>query len=199
KPPTPSSNWSIFQALQAEDYTTTSNAPQLDVRPVPTAAPRGCNGAIGKFELTSQVEPDQAVVGEPITWTLTLAGTGNWPDIPGLPPRDVSRDFRVVQPRAQRTPAEGKLFDATLSEDVVLIPTKPGSYQLGPITWSYFDPELGRYESITVAPKTVEVTAPAATGTGSPDTPQQAVQDTPSATAPRVAATPAPEAPGRIP
>src|SRR5690606_33382673 len=110
----------------------------------------------------------------------------------------VSRDFRVVQPRAQRMPEEGKLFDATLSEDVVLIPTKPGSYRLGPVTWSYFDPKLGRYETVTVEPKTVEVTGPAATASGSADGQPPVQQATPRGDEPRVSATPAPEAPARI-
>ena len=29
-----------------------------------------------------------AAVGEPVTWTLELSGTGNWPEIAGLPSRD---------------------------------------------------------------------------------------------------------------
>ena len=62
----------------------------------------------------------RAAVGEPVTWTLELTGTGNWPDLGGLPARTVSQDFQVVQPKAKRVNAEGKLFDATLTEDVVL-------------------------------------------------------------------------------
>lgn len=197
----PGSGFSIFQAFQAEQYTITSNAPQLVVRPLPSPAARGFNGAVGDFRLTSQVVPAQATVGEPVTWTLTLTGTGNWPDFPGLPARDVSRDFRVVQPQAQRTPEEGRLFDATLSEDVVLIPTKPGSYRLGPVVWSYFDPKAGRYRTITTEPTTVEVTAPAAP---SPDPGAAAgadadQADAPPAEAPLVRATPAPSAPPSIP
>jgi putative cell wall-binding protein len=42
--------------------------------------------------------------------------------------------FRVISPPPRRTPDEGRLFDATLSEDVVLVGTQPGTYTLGPVT-----------------------------------------------------------------
>ena len=105
-------------------------------------------------------------VGEPITWTLELAGTGNWPDVHGLPAREVSKDFKVLQPQAKRTPAEGRLFDATLTEDVVLIPTKPGTYTLGPVTYSYFDPRTGAYRTLQTEPTTITITPPGTTEAG---------------------------------
>ena len=158
----PSAGFSVFQSVQAEQYTISSNRPVLEVRPLPTPAPAGFSGAVGDFTLESRVVPATAVVGEPVTWTLNLAGTGNWPEITALPPRNVSRDFRVVQPQAQRTPAEGKLFEATLNEDVVLIPTTPGTYTLGPVVWSYFDPAAGTYRTVRTEPVEVTITAPAA-------------------------------------
>jgi hypothetical protein len=110
--------------------------------------------------LVSKVVPERAAVGEPVTWTLELSGTGNWPDLGGLPSRDVSNDFQVVQPKAKRTPAEGKLFDVTLAEDVVLVPTKAGAYTLGPINFVYFDPKSGSYKTITAPRTTLNITAP---------------------------------------
>lgn len=160
----------FFGQMMMDQFAITSNRPTINVRPLPGNAPASFNGAVGQFTLKSNVVPATAGVGEPITWTLTLNGSGNWPDIPGLPARQVSKDFRTVQPQAKRTPKEGKLFDATLVEDVVLIPTKPGSYALGPITWSYFDPAKGEYRIITTERTTITVTAPAA----APATPSEA-------------------------
>lgn len=195
----PPTGFNLFQGFQAEQYAITSNAPEVVVRPLPSPAPASFNGAVGEFELISKVVPERASAGEPVTWTLELSGTGNWPDIPGLPPREVSRDFRVVQPQAQRVPAEGSLFDSRLVEDVVLIPTRPGTYSLGGFSWSYFDPVTGRYRTLTTEP--VEVTVMAAGPPGAPD----AAGRPPVATEadgtepPAVRASPAPAAPARIP
>ena len=159
---TGSSSFGFFQQPRIEQIAVTSNRPEFTIRPLPAGAPATFNGAVGQFTLTSKVVPATAAVGEPITWTLTLAGTGNWPEIPGLPARDVSRDFQVVQPQAKRTPAEGKVFDATLSEDVVLIPSQPGTYTLGPVAYTCFDPQSGTYKTIAGEKFTVTVTAPVA-------------------------------------
>ena len=144
---------------RVEQVSVTSDQPNIEVRPLP-AAPAGFSGAVGRFELTSKVVPEKAAVGEPVTWTLTLSGTGNWPDLAGLPSRDVSNDFQVVQPKAKRTPAEGKLFDVTLAEDVVLVPTKPGTYTLGPVAFTFFDPKTGAYVTKSAPRTTVTITTP---------------------------------------
>jgi tetratricopeptide (TPR) repeat protein len=153
----------FFGRYVLDQFAITSNRPTINVRPLPSPAPAAFNGAVGQFTLKSNVVPATASVGEPITWTLTLAGTGNWPDLPGLPARSVSKDFRTVQPQARRTPKEGTLFEASLVEDVVLIPTKPGNYTLGPTTWSFFDPAKGEYQTVTTPAVTVTISAAAET------------------------------------
>ena len=157
----------IISQPRMEPVSVTSDQPSIEVRPLPPP-PAGFTGAVGQFTLTSKVIPEKAAVGEPVTWTLELSGTGNWPDLAGLPAREVSRDFQVVQPKAKRTPTEGKLFEVTLTEDVVLVPTKAGSYELGPVNFSYFDPKSGSYKTIS-APRTVleitTATPPAFTAT----------------------------------
>lgn len=152
----------IISSPRMEQVSVTSDQPVIEVRPLPGGAPAGFSGAVGQFTLKSKVVPEKAAVGEPITWTLELAGTGNWPDIDGLPSREVSNDFQVVQPKAKRTPAEGKLFDVSLAEDVVLVPTKPGTYALGPVSFSYFDPKSGTYKTVKADRTSVTIAAPAA-------------------------------------
>ena len=147
----------FFQQRQYQQYSVTSATPVLEVKPLPVAPP-GFNGAVGDLKLASKVVPLTAAVGEPITWTLELTGTANWPDLPGLPSRAVSKNFQVISPQAKRTPAEGKLFDATLAEDVVLVPTKAGPYTLAPVTFTYFDPKSGAYKTLTTPATTVTIT-----------------------------------------
>lgn len=153
----------FFQQRQYQQYSVTSASPVLAVKPLPVA-PSGFNGAVGDLKLTSNVVPLTAAVGEPITWTLELAGTANWPDLPGLPSRAVSKNFQVISPQAKRIPAEGKLFEATLAEDVVLVPSKAGSYTLAPVTFTYFDPKAGAYKTLTTAATTVTITEPTPSG-----------------------------------
>lgn len=153
------SGFGFFQQRQYQQFSVTSTAPSVEVRALPPA-PAGFSGAVGDFKLAGKVVPESAAVGEPVTWTLELSGTGNWPDISGLPPREVSKDFQVIQPKAKRSPAAGKLFDSKLTEDVVLVPTKPGTYALSPVRFIYFNPKSGTYQTLTSPGATVTV-APA--------------------------------------
>jgi hypothetical protein len=145
-----------FWQRQYQQFSVTSNAPTIEVRALPPV-PDGFHGAVGHFHLSSRVVPTQATVGAPITWTLELSGNGNWPDISGLPTRQVSKDFQVIQPRPKWSPVPGKLFDGKLSEDAVLMPTKPGVYGIDSVTFVYFDPELGQYETLSTPPSQVTV------------------------------------------
>ena len=159
---TGSVGFGLFQAPRLERLSVESARPALTIRALPAPAPAGFGGAVGQFKLVAKVIPEKAAVGEPITWTLELSGTGNWPDLAGLPQRDVSNDFQVVQPKAKRTPSDGKLFDVTLAEDVVLVPSKAGTYQLGPVNFAYFDPKTGTYKTVSAPRTTVTITAPTA-------------------------------------
>jgi len=155
----------FFQQQRVEQVGLTTNQPEIQVQPLPLPAPANTIGAVGTFTLESKVIPQTATVGEPITWTLTLSGTGNWPDVAGLPPRTVSADFQALQPPAKRKLNDKKLFDGTLTEDVVLIPTRPGTYTLGAFEIHTFDPETGRYQAHRIAETTITVTAATAVST----------------------------------
>ena len=75
----------IISQPRMEQVSVTSDQPTLEVKPLPPGAPAGFSGAVGQFKLTSKVVPEKAALGEPVTWTLELSGTGNWPDVTGLP------------------------------------------------------------------------------------------------------------------
>lgn len=172
---TGSTNFGLFSQPRMEPISVVSNQPTIEIRPLPSA-PANFSGAVGQLKLSSKVVPKEASVGEPITWTLELSGTANWPSIEGLPTREVSRDFEAIQPKAKRTTADGKLFDATLTEDVVLVPTKAGDYTLGPVAFTFFNPSSGEYETVRTEVVTVSVkpAAPTPFGAAAPAAPSGA-------------------------
>jgi len=197
-----STGFGLFTQPNVEQRQLESNALELTVKALPPA-PLDFGGAVGEFAFASKVVPLTAGVGEPITWTLELTGTGNWPDITGLPQREVSNDFQVVQPKSKRTMKDAALFEGSLSEDVVLVPTKPGTYRLAPVRFSYFDPKSGTYKTIATEPVTVTVTGTSApvqppAGSGAP-VQFSLTPSTPAPTAPAPPAAVAPVPPENLP
>ena len=152
----------LFSSPAVEQRILTTEPLAISVRPLPPA-PAGFSGTVGEFALVSKIIPASPAIGEPVTWTIELTGTGNWPDITGLPQREVSNDFQIVQPKSKRTMKENSLFEGTLSEDVVLVPTKAGSYTLGPVKFTYFNTASGSYQTISTETVTINVAATSST------------------------------------
>jgi hypothetical protein len=165
----------FFQQRQYQQFAVPDAPVSLEVRPLPPA-PEGFTGAVGDFKVSSKVVPLEVKAGEPITWTVELSGSGNWPEIRGLPSREAPAEFQVIQPKPKRTQPPGKLFDATLSEDVVLVPTKAGTYTLPPLNFTYFDPKSGTYKTVSAPGATVTADAaapvPGAETAAAPGAPQ---------------------------
>jgi hypothetical protein len=168
------------QAL-TDSYLVTSPALPLTFKPLPTPAPTDFGKAVGNFTLTAKAAATQVNVGQSVTWTVELAGTGNWPEISRLPAQALSRDFQVVTPVTKRTMKRGQLFEGSLTQEMLLVPSRPGTYQLGPVRFVYFDPQAGSYQLLTsetvsltvggeaAAPGTITPPSVAATAGGSGD------------------------------
>ena len=153
----------------------------IQVEPLPGNAPAGFNGAVGQFVLESKMVPEQVGEGEPVTWTLTLRGTGNWPMGVELPARSVPNQIRTIQPKLRREFNGTEIFTGAIVEDLVMIPTQSGEFELPPVKFTYFDPKKKSYESIEAKPPKISVSkgagglslsspAPTSTTTGTPAT-----------------------------
>ena len=129
----------------------------LSVEPLPSPEPDGFLGAVGEFRMKSKVIPENPKAGEPLTWTLSLEGTGNWPMGVALPARSVSQQLRTIRPQIERDFAEGDLFTGRLVEDLVLIPEQAGEIVLDPVRFVYFDPSTGQYETLEVPARRLAV------------------------------------------
>lgn len=183
-----------------EQFTVDSNSPTFTVRALPLPAPEGFRGAVGSFTLESTIVPRTARIGEPITWTLTLSGSGNWTAGLSLPEREVSADFQVVQPKTRTEMDNGRLFQGRMIEDAVLVPTVAGTYSLGPVALTYFDTAAGEYRTQQVPAVTVQID-PVPTGYTAPA--PQAAPESPGSTSSGLpgssVAAPPPPLPGDLP
>lgn len=131
-------------------------AARLTVRALPLAPP-GFTGAVGQFTLSSAVGKGQPMVGKAMGWSLTLAGTGNWPALRGVPPRQLSRDFDLMGEPQVKEEQGASLFERKTTETILIVPRRPGPQALGPVEMPVFDPVQGRYVVIRTPAITVDV------------------------------------------
>lgn len=125
-----------------------SNRPVLEILELPvTNRPANFNGWIGEFDLTVEAKPTAIAVGEPITLSIAVRGTGilETARFPALD-QDVrlTRDFNVPSEiGVGEGSGDRKLFTHTLRarhDRVAEIP---------PIRLPYFNPASGEYRTAT--------------------------------------------------
>ncbi len=128
------------------------------VKPLPAEGrPAGFKNLVGEFELSSELSSSKLEVGESLTLTLSLTGTGNLKnhqtiDISGLQNFKVYDDKPVFEPLVSGGKVGGKL---TVKK--AMVPLTEGRLRIPPITVSYFNPSSGSYETVKTGPFTLDV------------------------------------------
>ena len=130
---------------RSQELTRTSNPVQLDVRELPSA-PAGFSGIVGRVDLEANLTPLQLEVGDAATLTLTLDGEGHLqgvtaPELPDLPEIEIFPPQQQSEESLRRKKVTGKR-----TWSFVLVPQKPGTWELPSIEIPYFDPKKERYE-----------------------------------------------------
>ena len=139
----------------------------VQVVPLPAGAPAGFGGAVGRFNISAQVDTTSTSTGEPVQLTVTVSGEGNIealpsPDWPGFD------GWRVVEsPVSTETQVVAGRVSGSRSYGIALIPQRTGDLPIPGIGYSYFNPDTEEYVRATTEPITVSV----AVGYGLPAVP----------------------------
>jgi len=136
----------------------------LEVKPLPPNAPASFSGAVGIFNLTSEVKPKTVQVGDPLTVTANITGRGNF-DRVMAPVLESDRGWHTYPPGSSFKANDEIGISGTKSFEMVLTPNEKKK-MVPPLLFSYFDPLKESYVTLKgdSLPVVVEGgTAPAAT------------------------------------
>lgn len=129
----------------------------VNVRPLPDVDNAVFSGAVGKFEISRTLEPNEAFVGESVEIKTSITGQGNIP--------------LIVKPEYQY-PEALELYDPQESSSItrnnqqiggsktftdIVIARNEGEYIIPEQRFAYYDPELRRYRNITLPLLTLDV------------------------------------------
>ena len=131
---------------------------ELDVRPLPREGrPDGFSGAVGQFRMQVQADREAARTGEAVGLVVNIDGVGNLKSAQA-PSLDPLPDFTPYDPQEQSLdPASRERFATARRWEYILVPHLPGRQPLPGVSFSYFDPESRRYE--TLVGEKLELTA----------------------------------------
>jgi hypothetical protein len=143
--------------LLSPDIRLETNPVTIDVRPLPNNAPDNFTGAVGEFEIRASLNEAEIKVNEPLTLIVEVKGTGNIQTLkePELPPLDNWRFFESQISTTTET-GEGFLRGSRTFERLV-VPGQAGEQTFPPISFSYYDPKVDAYQTISSEPILVNV------------------------------------------
>ena len=159
---------SIFGTISKpveKDLKVTSNKATIHILPLPEPKPASFTGAVGKFNVTTDLKPATGLkTYSAATYRYIISGTGNIKYIKA-PEVQFPAQFDVYDPKtdAQVNDGAGDMSGKVIM-DYTFIPQYAGEFEIPAGEFSYFDPETGRYETITVPARHLTV----AKGEGQP-------------------------------
>lgn len=137
-----------------------TDALPLEVLALPPSPP-DFTGAVGDLAVSARLDRNALAVGEAATLTIRSTGHGNLQSL--RPPNLVLPEgLRLFPPRQESTE---RLTDGSLVSSqewsYVLVPQRPGSFELPALALPYFDPAARAYRSAATRPLQLSVTGAA--------------------------------------
>ncbi len=145
---------SIFGTISKpveKDLKVTSNKATVNILPLPEPKPATFTGAVGRFNVTTDLKPSTGLkTYSAATYRYIISGTGNIKYIKA-PEVKFPDQFDVYDPKndAQVNDAAGDMSGKVVL-DYTFIPQYAGEFDIPASEFTYFDPEAGKYVTVTV-------------------------------------------------
>jgi BatD DUF11 like domain len=122
----------------------------ITVQSVPLPAenkPPGFNGAVGSYTLSVSAAPTNIAVGDPVTVTIQMAGTGGVDSLT-LPEQTGWQQFKLYPPTSDYQSGDQLDLSGTKTFKLTAVPQSMDVKELPPFTFSFFDPEQNTYRTL---------------------------------------------------
>ncbi|MBU4149223.1 MAG: BatD family protein [Candidatus Omnitrophica bacterium] len=131
---------------------------RVEILPLPEEGkPQDFKGDVGNYDITVETDKNNVEENQPISLKIKISGKGNIKTIssPHVPEMD---DVKVHDSGSSENISKADyIVQGEKAFEKVVIPKRPGSFTIGPIGYSYFDPAAKKYVEKNVGP--VEVMA----------------------------------------
>ena len=146
----------FFGRYENQPIKVTGPAVTMQVNGLPEQGkPDHFSGAIGTFTLDIKAQPTEIAPGDPITVTVSIAGTGNFDNV-SAPSLTEPEGIKVYSPTSSFQQGSGQQEDRKVFEQAIVI-TDPGVKTIPPSVFSYFDPEKEQYQTLFTDPIEIQL------------------------------------------
>ena len=121
---------------------------RINVKELPSPAPSSFKGTVGRFRIEGTVDKTDVKTNDAVTFRMKLTGKGNI-KLADAPDFEVSQDIEKYDPKISDNISVGEGgASGTRTFEYLLIPRHQGTYELGPVEFSYFDLDKKAYVTL---------------------------------------------------
>src|SRR5271156_249190 len=155
---------SMYNGIAPKDVTVTSPSTDLKVLPLPTEGrPKDFSGAVGDFQVSSDISSARAAAGDPLTLRLHVTGVGNFDRVdPSM--LDHLEHWKTYPAKSSFAPSDAVGYKGEKVFEQPLIAAQPGEQSIPGLELSYFNPGTRHYERAQTPPITLVIAASLAEG-----------------------------------
>lgn len=121
----------------------------IKVKDFPDKKPDDFTGLIGDFSISAIVKPTKLKAGDAATLKIVIKGNGNLENFEYV--YNAGDSFKTFDPKTNVT---YEIVDNTVyskfESEIVFFPKRAGKFQLNPIKITFFNPNDGKYHTLTV-------------------------------------------------
>ncbi|MBN2618675.1 MAG: BatD family protein [Spirochaetales bacterium] len=151
---------SFFSNSEKKSINTTSKAQKINILPIPLAdKPANFTGAVGEFNLNCSLSNNEINVGDPITLTIDLYGSGNFQRI-GIPVMQdlYLKDWKLYPESSTYTGTNGSNYRGVKQFQQILSPKNNSINQIPIFSMTYFNPITEKFEILETEALKITVT-----------------------------------------
>ena len=124
----------------------TSKPVSVKVRPLPSGAPASFAGGVGVFSVTASLNRDSLAAHEAASLILKVSGKGNV-SLLETPKIEFPLDIESYDPKVSGdVSADG--LSGTKTYEYPFIPRSAGTFEIGPVVYSYYDVDQNKYVTV---------------------------------------------------
>lgn len=134
-----------------------SDSTNLEVLPLPSPQPANFSGAVGKYNISTELSPSSIKTNEIGTLSFIITGQGNIKYIKE-PLINFPDEFELYEPKyIPNVKVVGSNLDGIVTYDYSFMPLSIGNYQIPKQEFVYFDPENKEYVTLYTDPLSINV------------------------------------------
>lgn len=159
-------NWGPFGGFfggEQKQISLASDVAAVQSLPLPTQnVPANFNGAVGDYSMTVTAGPTNVAVGDPVTVRVQISGRGDIDSLL-LPDQPDWKNFKIFAPTSKTDLSDDLGDEGSKVFEEIVTPDDAGVRELPPFSFSFFDPNDGRYHTLTQPPIPLVVRSAGAT------------------------------------